>query len=36
MYQLETVMNGDLDEFIEELSSFDQAERLQALGAGEE
>jgi peptide chain release factor 1 len=36
MYQLETVMNGDLDEFIEELSSFDQAERLQTLGAGEE
>lgn len=36
MYQLDTVMDGDLDEFIEELSSFDQAERLQALGAGEE
>jgi hypothetical protein len=29
-------MNGDLDEFIEELSSFDQSERLQALGAGSE
>ena len=29
-------MDGDLDEFIEELSSFDQAERLQALGAGSE
>jgi peptide chain release factor 1 len=35
VYQLDSVMNGDLDEFIEELSSFDQAERLQALGAGE-
>jgi peptide chain release factor 1 len=35
VYQLESVMNGDLDEFIEELSSFDQAERLEALGAGE-
>lgn len=32
VYQLESVMNGDLDEFIEELSAFDQAERLQALG----
>lgn len=36
VYQLETVMNGDLDEFIEELSSFDQAERLQAMGANSE
>jgi peptide chain release factor 1 len=35
VYQLDRVMDGDLDEFIEELSSFDQAERLQALGAGE-
>ena len=34
VYQLESVMNGDLDEFIDELSSFDQAERLEALGAG--
>jgi peptide chain release factor 1 len=36
VYQLESVMDGDLDEFIEELSSFDQSERLQALGAGSE
>jgi peptide chain release factor 1 len=36
VYQLDSVMNGDLDEFIEELSSFDQSERLQALGAGSE
>jgi peptide chain release factor 1 len=35
MYQLDSVMNGDLDEFIDELSSFDQAERLQAMGAAE-
>lgn len=31
VYQLDTVMNGDLDEFIEELAAFDQAERLQAM-----
>lgn len=36
VYQLESVMDGDLDEFIDELSSFDQSERLQALGAGSE
>lgn len=35
VYQLDSVMNGALDEFIEELSSFDQAERLESLGAGE-
>ncbi len=36
VHQLESVMDGDLDEFIDELSSFDQSERLQALGAGGE
>ncbi len=30
-YRLEQVMNGDLDEFIDELLAADQAERLQAL-----
>jgi peptide chain release factor 1 len=30
-YQLDAVMNGDLNQFIEELGQFDQAERLQAL-----
>ncbi|NLS77227.1 MAG: peptide chain release factor 1 [Chloroflexi bacterium] len=32
VYQLETVLQGDLDEFIEALTSADQAERLQAAG----
>jgi peptide chain release factor 1 len=32
VYQLDSVMNGALDEFIEELAAFDQAERLQAMG----
>ncbi len=36
VHQLDTVMNGDLDEFIDELSSFDQSERLQAMGGGSE
>ena len=31
VYQLDSVMNGDLDEFIEELAAFDQAERLEAM-----
>lgn len=31
VYQLETVMNGDIDEFIDELAQTDQATRLQAL-----
>ncbi len=31
VYQLDAVMNGDLDEFIEELSSQDQAQRLEAM-----
>jgi peptide chain release factor 1 len=30
-YQLDAVMNGDLNQFIEELGQFDQTERLQAL-----
>jgi peptide chain release factor 1 len=33
VYRLEAVMNGDLDEFIEELAATDQAEQLQAVGA---
>lgn len=33
VYQLDAVMDGDLDEFIEELAAYDQAERLQAVGA---
>jgi peptide chain release factor 1 len=32
-YRLETFMNGDLDEFIDELATTEQAERLQAIGA---
>ncbi len=31
-YQLESVLNGDLDEFIDELATRDQAEKLQAAG----
>jgi peptide chain release factor 1 len=33
LYRLETVMNGDLDEIVDELATTDQADRLQALGA---
>jgi peptide chain release factor 1 len=33
VYRLEAVMNGDLDEFIEELAATDQAEQLQAVGS---
>ena len=33
VYRLDAVMNGDLDEFIEELAATDQAEQLQAVGA---
>jgi peptide chain release factor 1 len=33
LYQLETIVNGDLDEFIDELATTEQAERLQAIGA---
>ncbi|MEM7131697.1 MAG: peptide chain release factor 1 [Chloroflexota bacterium] len=32
VYQLEAVLNGDLDEFIQELAQHEQAERLQAAG----
>ena len=35
IYQLDAVMNGELDQFIEELGQFDQAERLQALAETE-
>lgn len=31
VYRLDAVMNGDLDEFIQELAQSDQAERLQAM-----
>ncbi|RPI56027.1 MAG: peptide chain release factor 1 [Chloroflexi bacterium] len=31
-HRLETIMNGDLDEFIDELATTDQADRLQAIG----
>jgi peptide chain release factor 1 len=31
-YRLESVLNGDLDEFIDELTTRDQAEKLQAAG----
>jgi peptide chain release factor 1 len=36
VYQLESVMNGDIDEFIDALAQSDQAERLQALGEEED
>jgi len=32
VHQLDAVLNGELDEFIDELSQRDQAERLQAVG----
>ena len=32
VYRLDAVMNGDLDEFIDELAATDQAEQLQAVG----
>jgi protein subunit release factor A len=32
LYRLESVLNGDLDEFIDELAQRDQAERLQSVG----
>jgi peptide chain release factor 1 len=31
-YQLDSVLNGDLEEFIDELTTRDQAEKLQAAG----
>lgn len=33
LYRLEIIMNGDLDEIIDELATTEQAERLQAIGA---
>ena len=33
LYRLETIVNGDLDEFVDELATTEQAERLQAIGA---
>jgi peptide chain release factor 1 len=33
LYRLETIVDGDLDELIDELATTDEAERLQALGA---
>jgi peptide chain release factor 1 len=32
LYRLDTIMNGDLDEFVDELATTEQAERLQAIG----
>jgi len=32
IHRLESIINGDLDEFIDELATTDQAERLQAIG----
>lgn len=32
LYRLETIVNGDLDEIIDELATTDEAERLQSLG----
>jgi peptide chain release factor 1 len=33
LYRLETIVDGDLDEIIDELATTDQAERLQSIGA---
>jgi peptide chain release factor 1 len=33
LYRLETIVDGDLNEIIDELATTDQAERLQAIGA---
>jgi peptide chain release factor 1 len=33
LYRLESIINGALDEFIDELATTEQAERLQAIGA---
>jgi peptide chain release factor 1 len=33
LYHLEQIMNGDLDEVIDELATTDQSDRLQAIGA---
>jgi protein subunit release factor A len=32
VYRLDSVVNGDLDEFIDEHATTEEAERLQALG----
>ncbi|MBI3960849.1 MAG: peptide chain release factor 1, partial [Chloroflexi bacterium] len=32
VYRLDSVLQGDLDEFIQELATQDQAERLQQIG----
>jgi peptide chain release factor 1 len=31
-YRLETILDGDLDEFIDELATTEQAEKLRAVG----
>ena len=33
LYRLDTIVNGDIDEFVDELATTEQAERLQAIGA---
>lgn len=33
LYRLETILDGELDEFIDELATTDQAERLRAMGS---
>lgn len=35
LFQLEQILNGELDEFIENLAAFDQAQQLQAMGEEE-
>jgi len=35
LFQLEQILNGELDEFIEDLAAFDQAQQLQAMGEEE-
>ena len=35
LYKLESILNGDLDEFIEELGTQDQTDRLQAMAETE-
>ena len=35
LFQLEQVLDGDLDEFFEDLAAFDQAQQLQAMGEEE-
>jgi peptide chain release factor 1 len=33
LYRLDTIVDGDIDEFVDELATTEQAERLQAIGA---